>query len=80
MFQSQNDTPMRSFQLGFYSRRRQEQKPMTVNFHPVVVTVVDKVAKRVKFTTLESMGSFSVCDTCSFSLRRRALPQVSVAW
>ena len=76
--ESQNDTPTRSFQRGFYSERRQEQKPTTINFHPFV-TAVDKVANRVK---IHHVGTFEIffCDTCSFSLCRRALPQVSVAW
>ena len=64
-----------SFQRGFYSERGQKEKPTTANFHPVAVTAVDKVAKRVK----THLGIF-LCDTCSFSLCRRALPQVSVAW
>ena len=76
--ESQNDTPKRSFQGGFYSERRKEQKPTTINFHSFV-TAVDKVANRVK---IHHVGTFEIffCDTCSFSLCRRALPQVSVAW
>ena len=42
---------------GFYSERRQGQKPTTINFHPVVVTAVDKVAKRVK---IHHVGIFGI--------------------
>ena len=63
-------------QLSF---RKKTRKPTTLNFHPVVVTAVDKVAKRGNIHNVGIFGIF-FCDTCSFSLGRRALPQVSVAW
>ena len=67
------------FSTGLLLRKKTRTKPTTVNFHPVVVTAVDKVAKREKIHHVEIFRIF-FGDTCSFTLSLRALPQVSFAW
>ncbi|RMX36025.1 hypothetical protein pdam_00021570 [Pocillopora damicornis] len=46
------------------TEREHEEKPTTVNFHLVVVTAVDKVARRVKIHHLFSVSSSSSSSFC----------------